>query len=73
MAGKPRLEEATTMDIIVPIAGALAAVHEAGIVHRDLKTGNILITSDGVPKLLDFGIAKLIEMPSAMLETNSKN
>jgi hypothetical protein len=62
MAGKPRLEEATTMDIIVPIAGALAAVHEAGIVHRDLKPGNIFLArgrNDEIePRLLDFGISK---------------
>jgi len=62
MAGKPRLEEATTMDIIVPIAGALAAVHEAGIVHRDLKPGNIFLArgqkEEVEPRLLDFGISK---------------
>ena len=62
MAGKPRLDEATTMDIIVPIAGALAAVHEAGIVHRDLKPGNIFLArgqkEEIEPRLLDFGISK---------------
>jgi eukaryotic-like serine/threonine-protein kinase len=64
MAGKPRLDEATTMDIIVPIAGALAAVHEAGIVHRDLKPGNIFLArgrNDEIePRLLDFGISKSV-------------
>jgi serine/threonine protein kinase len=42
-----------------PIVEAVAAVHRINIVHRDLKPANILLTTDGVPKIADFGIGKI--------------
>ncbi|MGI9613038.1 MAG: protein kinase domain-containing protein [Acidimicrobiales bacterium] len=49
------------VDLVVPIADALAYVHEADVLHRDVKPENILLGADGRPLLTDFGIARLSE------------
>jgi serine/threonine-protein kinase len=54
-----RLPWQEVIDIAQQIASALKAAHDAGIIHRDLKPSNLLISSDGVVKLTDFGVARL--------------
>lgn len=51
----------TALEIILQTANALAAAHSAGIIHRDIKPENIMIRTDGFIKVLDFGVAKLVE------------
>jgi Tol biopolymer transport system component len=46
------------LDLAIPISEGLAAAHAQGIVHRDLKPDNVLLTTDGSPKIADFGLAK---------------
>jgi serine/threonine protein kinase len=62
-AGPFSLESAR--DIAAQIAGGLRAAHAAGVIHRDIKPENIMIRPDGVVKVLDFGIARLIENATA--------
>ena len=52
---------AKLLKYLTQVAEGLAKAHSAGIVHRDLKPDNIMITRDGYAKILDFGLAKLIE------------
>ena len=57
LIGRKGLGLSTTLNYAIQAAAALSKAHGAGIIHRDLKPANIMVTDDGLVKILDFGVA----------------
>lgn len=61
VAKDPGLDLRGRLELIARIADAVHHAHQKGVIHRDLKPGNILIAPDGQPKILDFGVARAVD------------
>ena len=71
VASDPSIPVLEKVDILIAVAEALECAHAGGVLHRDVKPGNVRLLPDGSVKLMDFGIAKLLETEERMTVTGA--
>src|SRR5438552_6624056 len=73
LLARERMNLHDVLEVAIQAGSALAAAHKAGVIHRDIKPGNIMLRQDGYVKVLDFGIAKLAQAePAASLPNEQR-
>ncbi|MCH8333416.1 serine/threonine protein kinase, partial [Candidatus Sumerlaeota bacterium] len=71
IAEKGQIDLKTALDVTRKVASALGAAHELKIIHRDIKPQNILVAKGGIVKVMDFGLAKMMEQATALTQAGS--